>query len=138
MIPYILICVILAAIAHHQGKSWAIVMAVSVFLTPLGGIICLLLIKPDPYKIDAQKRKKLNMKKCPLCAEMVRSEATVCRYCGAQFVTSTLPDDSEDEETDGPGYVDGEEEIQWTNPSNKYLTHVMINQRKKRIENRSL
>jgi hypothetical protein len=41
-----------------------------------------LLIKPDVQAIEREKLASGDSRKCPFCAEIVKREAVVCRYCG--------------------------------------------------------
>ena len=63
------------------GGFWA-----SIFLSPLGGIIVVTVLKPDEARLLRQ-----GMKKCPDCAELIKAEAQVCKHCHKHFESVGAP-----------------------------------------------
>jgi hypothetical protein len=75
------ICGITAAIIYsNKGHSTVAGFLVGFLLGPIG-IILTLVSRPDRAGMDQKELDSGAMKKCPYCAELVRIEATVCRYC---------------------------------------------------------
>jgi len=77
-IAWIALCVVAAYIAGNKGRSGPGIFFLSLFLSPLIGIIVALVLSPDP---TAQGKKK-----CPECAEFVQPDARTCRFCQHSFV----------------------------------------------------
>ena len=47
-----------------------------------------LLIRPDTEQIEKEQLQSGDARKCPFCAEIVKAEARVCRFCGRDLVPS--------------------------------------------------
>lgn len=70
-----------AIIGYAIGKSKNDVSScvlLSILLGPIGWLVALAI--------------KGNIRKCPFCAEQIKSEANVCRYCGREVTPSGAPE----------------------------------------------
>jgi hypothetical protein len=87
----ILIGLIPATIAHKKGYNFFLwwVFGASFFIIALPWAI---IMKPK-QKINEQPED--GIKKCPQCAEVVKREARVCKFCGYEFYPKPITQEQE-------------------------------------------
>jgi RNA polymerase subunit RPABC4/transcription elongation factor Spt4 len=89
-----LLCgIISAVIASNKGRSVFGWFILGLLFGPLGFILALVVGKNEA-EIEKSAIQSGTMKKCPYCAELVKREAKICRYCSKDLSLQIAENDA--------------------------------------------
>jgi hypothetical protein len=84
-IVWLALSIVAGIIAAKKGRSGFGFFVLSLLLSPLIGIPAALVTKTSEQGLIARGE----MKKCPYCAELIKAEANICRFCQREQTSPT-------------------------------------------------
>ena len=88
---WLLFSVIVGWFAHQKGRSGIAFFLIAIVISPMIGLIVVLIIKPSDEVMEQRMLLSGEGKTCPFCAEVVRSEAVTCKHCGKDIAATSPP-----------------------------------------------
>lgn len=92
IVIYIAASALTGIIASNKGRSGVSIFLLSLVFSPLIGLLTALVISTNTREMDLKKIKSREFRRCPFCAELVRPEAIICRYCSNQLEQESSSD----------------------------------------------
>ncbi|WP_216643774.1 zinc ribbon domain-containing protein [Vibrio sp. B1Z05] len=114
VIGWFVLSIFCGVYASSKGRSGFGFFLLAVLLSPIIGFIGALIASPVQSKVEEKAIGRGDLRKCPMCAELVKAEALLCKHCGSKL--DSMDTDSDFSHQEEPGYqyqimVNGEDII---------------------------
>ncbi|CAM4208457.1 zinc ribbon domain-containing protein [Vibrio neonatus] len=114
VIGWFVLSIFCGVYASSKGRSGFGFFLLAVLLSPIIGFIGALIASPIQSKVEEKAIGSGDLRKCPMCAELVKAEALLCKHCGSKLNSMNADSDSGHQEESGYQYqimVNGEDII---------------------------
>jgi len=81
VLSWLVLSLVVGAIRSARGGSFWKLFFLSLLLSPVVGLICALAVPVSAKAAEAKQMATGDLRKCPQCAELVKREAKICRFC---------------------------------------------------------